>query len=179
VKQYSNSKSVASGCLKVFLVVFGSIALLFGVFGLVDLVSGGQVVGTEEDVSYLTGIIMTTFSFAVGFGCFATFFMMLRQAKIIGYYIALIGNKKSIPIKWLAEKRNVSQEKVIKDLYKMMSRGVFTDGHIEENMNILLFPDENSIGEFKTVICKNCGGSVVIREGHEEKCTYCGARIRE
>ena len=188
--QSSNSKSTAFGCLMVFLAVFGFVSLLVGTLYLVFVVSGSlnNMGGDEVDdeLYNLVGIIFIVFFYAVSIACITVFIVMLRKSKraarqedMIRSYIALIGNKKNIPIKWLAQQRNISQEKVVTELFQVMSRGIFTNGYISEKTNTLFFPNDNSMGPIQFVTCRNCGAGVEIRAGYPGKCTYCSAAISD
>jgi len=170
-----NNSNVKSGCVMILLLIVGTCSLSFGLIALISGLSGNVI----EGASPWPLISVGAFGSAAGIYCFATCFYIRSRIKKFNAYRALIGNQKSVPIQWLSQKRNVSQEKVLKDLRKAMSNGYFHDGHIDENRNILLFPNDNSIGTIKTVICQNCGGGVELMSKYAEKCPYCGTMVND
>jgi len=172
--------------LKAVLAVFGVIWLIVGAVILAFVFEGSFNKWFGEWIGDWVGIVVSGIFFIAGIACVTALFIIQKRAKIkfkqsemLKSYVALIGNKKSVPIKWLAQKMNISQEQVIKDLYQAKSCGAFIDGHIDENVNILLFPNDNSAGTIKIVMCKNCGVGVEIIMGYENKCTYCGAALND
>lgn len=57
-------------------------------------------------------------------------------------YVELIGNKNYIEISTLALLANSSEKKVIKDLKKMMKKGFFPQGHLDEGNKTFILTDE-------------------------------------
>ena len=86
----------------------------------------------------------------------------------------MIGNQKSIPIQWLAERLHYSQQKVIEDLREAIAWGLFPDAYIQEKTGMLLFPGDDVLGAVKTVLCPNCGAGSEVIVGYPAKCKYCG-----
>ena len=170
-----NNSNMKSGCIIILLLLVGTCSLSFGLIALISGLSGNVVNGASP----VPVITVGSFSCAVGIYCFITYSFIRSRAKKFNTYRVLIGNQKSVPIQWLSKKMNISQHKVLKDLRTAMSDGFFHDGHIDENRNLLLFPNDNSIGTIKTVICQNCGGGVELMSKYSGKCPYCGTIVND
>ena len=156
--------------LKAALSVGGSIALFFGGLMLPMSIFGDMVEGASRWPGIITGSVFTI----VSIFCFVKLFILNRRNKRFNRYTALIGNQKSIPIKWLSDKMNCTTEKTILNIREAMSYGLFADAYIDEKNELLLFPNYNAYGALKTVYCTNCGAGSEVMTGYYSKCKYCG-----
>jgi len=181
IKNDSDLRSAVSVRPKISLVIWGFVSLFFAIMYLSFTITGigGEASPAEESVYKAVAIPLSVVLFAVGITCLIIYYKKLKKAKMIESYIGFIGNKKSVPIKWLAQKKNISWEQVMADLYKTMSCGIFTDGYIDEKNDVLLFPNDNSVGTLKIVLCKNCGAGVEIMTGYAGICTYCSTTVSD
>lgn len=155
--------------LKIVLGMCGSIALFFGAIILPMSLFGDMIEGASRWPGIIFGSVCTVSSIF----CFIKLLVINRREKRFSKYAALIGNQKSIPIKWLADKMNCSKAKAIKNLHEAMSHGMFSDAYIDEESELLLFPNYNVHGALKTVYCPNCGAGTEIITGYYSKCKYC------
>ena len=126
-----------------------------------------------EGYSRWPGIIFGIVGTSIGIFCIVKLIIIGNREKRINFLIALIGNQKSVPIQWLAEKKNTTVQNTINDLREAMSYGYFKDGIINEKENVLLFPNYNVSGATKTIICNNCGAGVEVMIGYYAKCPFC------
>ena len=156
--------------LKIALGMCGGISLFFGGIMLPACLFGSMV----EGASRCPGVIFGSICIVVSLFCFIKLFLINRRDQKFNNYAALIGNQKSIPIKWLADKMNCSQERAIKNLRRAMSYGMFSDAYIDEENGLLLFPNYNAHGALKTIYCPNCGAVTEVMIGYYSKCKYCG-----
>ena len=141
---------------------FGGLILPVGIFG--EMVEG---------VSRWPGIIFGSICITLSVFCFLKLFTTNRRERKFSMYAAIIGQQKSVPIKWLAEKMKCNEDITIKNLREAMVHGMFTDGHIDERSGLLLFPNFNVHGASVTVICSKCGAGVKAMTGYYAQCPYC------
>ena len=89
---------------KILLGTVGGITLFFGGTMLPMVIFADMV----EGASRWPGIIMGSAFTLVSIFCFVKLFIISQRDKKYSRFAALIGNWKSIPIKWLADKMNCS-----------------------------------------------------------------------
>ena len=164
--------------------MFGSTYFLLGAVSLVFVLEGSFSTWVGKWVNDWVGFAMAGSFFVAGIACISAFAAMQRRAKatakqmqLFDSYLALIGNEKSIPLQWLAQKKNISQEQVETDLALAMSRGFFANGHIDRRMGTLLFPNTNVAGTTKRLLCQGCGAGIESITGITTRCPYCQAVV--
>lgn len=123
---------------------------------------------------HISGAIVCLSFIGIGIFCFISIFIKNFRMRRFNIYVSLIGNKKSIEIKWLALKMNCDEEKAVKNLRYAISYGYFEDAYIDEGRGLVLFPNYNAAGAEKTIRCPNCGAFVDVITGYYSKCPYCG-----
>lgn len=158
---------------KIVLGTIGGITLFWGGMMLPMCIFGDMV----EGASRWPGIIIGSLFTLVSIFCFVKLYITSQRDKKYNRYAALIGNQKSIPIKWLADKMNCNTEQAICNIREAISYGLFSDAYIDEKSQRLLFPNYNAHGAVKTVTCPNCGAYTNIITGYYSECKYCGFAI--
>lgn len=154
---------------KIALGMGGSLSLFMGGIMLPMSLFGDMI----EGASRWPGILFGSICCIASVFCFIKLFITNRREHKFNKYAALIGNRRSIPITWLADKMNCSKDKAIKNLYEAMSYGMFLEAYIDEKNELLLFPNYNAPGALKTVYCPNCGAGTEVMTGYYSKCKYC------
>lgn len=119
--------------------VFGGIgtgvtAILSVVFGLMALISGGTL--------GVLGFGISAFILAVSLGLLGTGSVQRNRLNRFKRYMKLIGGKTYCDIKQLAAQVGKSSKYVVKDLKKMIGRGMLPEGHLDDQGTCLMLDDK-------------------------------------
>lgn len=102
--------------------------LLLGMFTL----SGAEMAAAGVGAAMM-GVLTAIFGTSAGIGT-----SWLKSVRRFRSYIRELGGKEYCDIKALAKRMNKSTQYVVKDLQKMISRGWFKEGHLDENQTCLM-----------------------------------------
>ena len=102
---------------KIALGMGGSLSLFMGGIMLPMSLFGDMI----EGASRWPGILFGSICCIASVFCFIKLFITNRREHKFNKYAALIGNRRSIPITWLADKMNCSKDKAIKNSHEAMS----------------------------------------------------------
>ena len=118
-------------------VVGYSAAVISGVLGLICLL--GMLASTASEMAILGAgvgvfaVLAAIFGAAAGIGT-----SWLKSVKRFRAYIRELGGKEYCDIKGLAQRMRKTTRYVVKDLQKMISRGWFREGHLDEQKTCLM-----------------------------------------
>ena len=88
-----------------------------------------------SSVLTIPAVLCTAAAIAGGF--------LRRRSRRFKNYIRTMGNKDFYPIEGLAKAVNKNEKFVVKDLYKMIYRGWFKEGHLDEQETCFMLTDES------------------------------------
>lgn len=118
-------------------VVGYSVAVASGGLGLICLLAMVAATGTEAALMGvgigMFAVFTAIFGAAAGIGT-----SWLKSVKRFRSYIRELGGKEYCDIKGLAKRMNKSPQYIIKDLQKMISRGWFREGHLDDQETCLM-----------------------------------------
>ena len=119
--------------------VFGGIGtgvtgILSIVFGMLALVSGGAL--------GMLGFGISVFILLVSLGLLGTGSVQRNRLNRFKRYMKLVGGKTYCDIKQLAAQVGKSSKYVVKDLKKMIQRGMLPEGHIDDRGTCLMLDDK-------------------------------------
>lgn len=117
--------------------VFGGIGL--GITGFATLIH--LLVLTIEDSTTLAEWIINLFFLVFFFGMIRFGIFQRRRLKRAERYLQLCGERGFAEIEGLAKAMGRSKNFVIKDLRKMLSLGMFPEGHLDENNTCIMLND--------------------------------------
>ena len=134
-------KNPGGRVLGILLTVFGTCGAVAGwilaLLGYVGSFLAGQFFEGVIVSSVLTipAVLCTAAAIAGGF--------LRRRSRRFKNYIRTMGNKDFYPIEGLAKAVNKNEKFVVKDLYKMIYRGWFKEGHLDEQETCFMLTDES------------------------------------
>lgn len=141
---------------------------------------------------FLLASIGSEFDFSVFF-----FFLIFASAGValtfVGYrnkkeeenikrYVPVIINQNITNLNAIASIVGKSYDNVLKDVKKLINRGILKEAFLDENLNEIIFINHNkpitqSQDEKKIVICPCCGANNTIL-GSIGKCEYCDSPLK-
>lgn len=79
-------------------------------------------------------------------------------------YMSILSIDRNASMKTIAEQTNSTEEKVRKNIEKMISKNFF-------DFDVFTYEEK----KFVTVQCQGCGAKNVVEEGKHQECEYCGS----
>lgn len=173
---------------KVTVIISNIIAVIQGVIGFSLAFFG--LLGTLFILPRSTDsmdIFMVIFFVGVGSLLIAASMKRIMRRNRFNQYVSLLSRNMNGSIPSLALSTRLPEEKVIKDLQKMINKNFFTDAYIDLNSKRIIFKNQEAqipaarpevVSESApimiTVRCNGCGGVNQIEKGKGGKCEYCG-----
>lgn len=188
-----NNKASQSAIAYIKIVVF----LIIGAFSLLFGIVGFSIEFSEEPtaIGIVIALIMSFIGIALIYSAVTTKSANVRYKQ----YIAMIVNQNIQNIDNIASTIKKPYQTVIKDLQKMISKGLLDDAFIDQNSRQIIMKQngqppqaqppkttEQPQGEqatpqthvqTKSVRCPGCGANNVVTIGVTSPCEYCGTPI--
>ena len=139
VVQYKIAQKPIGKVSSILYTVFGGIGtgvtgILSLVFGLLSIASGGAV--------GVTGFGISVFILLISLGLLGTGCIQRERLNRFRRYLKLCGNKTYCDIKQLASHMGKSAGYVVRDLKKMIRKGMLPEGHIDDKGTCLMLDDK-------------------------------------